>query len=674
MNYNENDVPKLNVRIVKFDPEDLSTNDEYLSINSNSKSNPHSINPIKYFDKGAKINPVKYLDKDAKINPVKYINEQCEVNPLNSDIKDLNSNNNTLITESFNLYNNDRSFILGSNGHIHLQYQQNITELSNFYVIAEKIIISDNGLYQETFYILKCILENEIEEKAISISGYSLLESKWIIEKLGIKYYLTSHPYAYNDFRIYLSNQFLNKKPEFKYDLVGWKYINNRYVYLHGNGAIGSNTLTLKGSQDKKIEINTSLTSYISFEQSLSLLKLSDNLEKTLPLFLYSHLAVMKEVFTLAGVQPKFLLWIYGITGAMKTSVCKMFFNVFNRSSRKDVISATFKDTPAAIEIKAFEYKDSVLLLDDYHPTTSSTEKKAMESLAIHVTRMYGDVITRSRATKTMGKQKDFPPRGLCVITGEDRLGGESTVARYIGIEVTAGDYKTDILSFHQNNPLIFSTHIHSFIYWVSDNLDTIVSFIKENFEKFRKANSDCFRHKRLSESYAILQITAQLLLQYSISIGYLNYDDAYDKFNEWDKIIYQVIVLHESLNIDADPAIMYLQAIEELLATNKCLLLFKNDTSINKSNGLGYKDNENYYLIPQTAFAQVRIFWKGQGLEFPVSNDQVNKALDNLGIIKTSTEGGQTKRTVKATLGNQGRKRYLIIDVKKMTDILNNM
>ncbi len=646
---------KSQIRTTK--PNDSCTQD------IDSKENK-TINPVEFLNEKSAINPIEFLDRETKINPVVF----GKIAPKNNILKGINTINNPNINSK-----NDTAFLVGINGHLYSNDQGIIMELSNFNVIPKNFIISDDGLHQSTSYVITCVLENDFEEKTICISAYSLRDFNWIINQLSLKYYIASYSNAYTMFSIYLSKQFLKIKPEYKYDMVGWKYLNNKYVYLHGLGAIGSSNKNLKGSVDKKIEIDESLNAYTSFERSLTLLNMSNNIEKTLPLFLYSHLAIMKEIFTISEVEPKLLLWVYGLTGSMKTSVCKIFFNIFNRQSRP-IISATFKDTSSAFEIKAFEYKDSVLLLDDYHPTTSSTEKKSMEALASHVLRMYGDGITKSRATKTMCKQKESPPRGLCVITGEDKLGGESTVARYIGIEVCTNEYKTDILSFHQKNPLIFSTHLYYFINWISDNFKEISAFIKANFENYRNTSSRSFKHKRLSDSYAILQITANLLIEYSVQIGYLDPTNVNAKSNEWSNILLQVIRVHEQSNVEDDPAIMYLKAIGEMISSNKCVLLSKDDTSINKSNVLGYEDNEFYYLIPGTAFGLVRTFWKGQGLEFPVSNEQLNKALDILGVIKTENESGKIKRTIKATLGKLGRKRYLTISIKRMTDILNNM
>lgn len=661
---------RISRKVVSFDTEEETCSD--AATKDPTPFNVRTKQKVVSFDTDTESNKLETLNTiDSNLDSKGIIKGTQKVVSFandNTNINDKLIKNKLYNTEATNF--NDINFIIGANGHLYIDLNNGICELCNFYISPVKIIIRDNGLYTEKFYRLKFILENGEEEIIISISDYDLNDYHWINSKLGIKYYISAEKNSYALFKIYLSKQFRDIKQEYQYDMVGWKLINNKHYYLHGNGAIGSTDNIINGIVDRKIEIDNSLNAYSALQGALTLINLSDNDQKTLPLFLYSHLSVLTELFIISGARPKFALWIYGLTGSMKTSVSTIFFNLFNRISKPE-ISATFKDTPSAIEIKAFNAKDSTLLIDDYHPTTSSIEKRNMETLASHILRMYGDGITKSRATKTMGRQKEYPPRGLCVITGEDRLGGESTVARYLSIEVTAGDYKTEMLSYHQNNPLIYSTHMYYFIQWVSYNFNDICSFIKKTFPLYRNDSLNLFRHKRLNECFAVFRIISEIFINYCTTINYFNEDTADSTLKHWNSIMAQAIKLHEDTNTNQDPAIMYLIALDELISSNKCTLATLGQPCSEKQNILGYKDEIYYYLIPETAFINIRNFWKGQGIEFPVSQEQINKALDNLGVIETSIESGKTRRTVKCTPYGKKRLRCLKVDIEKYTKLL---
>ena len=608
------------------------------------------------------------LQKNEELN----INSQNSLNKEASKVKK-NMKNNRMDTEINNkslMINKLEFTIVG--GCISLVYDSDFNQkcfaICNFNISAEKIIIQDNGLFIEKYCIFRCVLGSNKESKIVKIKYSELNSDKWILSILGVKYCLFPINKAYEYLKVYMSQQFENISAEIEYIHVGWRVIDNRFVYLHGGGAIGGYNLNITGDKEKIIRIDSGINKEKALIDSINMINISDNKLKTVPLLIYSHLAVIREVYVQAGFEPHFIMWIYGLTGSMKTSVSKVFFNLFNRE--RDYISGTFKDTKTAVEIKASEYKDSILLLDDYHPTTLSTEKKAMESLASHVLRIYGDGISKSRSNKNLGKAQEYPPRGLCVITGEDIIGGESSVARFIGIEVCPGDYKTDVLTYYQNNPLVYSTHIYYFIEWVSENFYKIMNFIKCNFNFYRNEVLNEFRHKRLSDSYAFLCLTYDILFEYCNNT---NNTDISILFYNIKNIIKEVIKLHEQSTTNQDPAILYLIAIQELILSKRCKVLDKNENKNENSNIIGYKDDDYYYLIPGVAYNNVIEFWKRQNIEFPVSSDRVNKALDELKIIKTSLEGNTIKRTVKNSINGE-RKRYLTIYRRAMENILNNI
>ena len=378
---------------------------------------------------------------------------------------------------------------------------------------------------------------------------------------------------------------------------------------------------------------------------------------------------MIRELFVSAKIEPKFILWIYGMTGSMKTSVSKIFFNLFNRSG-KEKITATFKDTITAIELKAFEYKDSVLLVDDFHPTTSTVEKKEMEKLASEIIRRFGDLIGKSRSNRNLTKQREYPPRGMCVITGEDKINVESTISRCITIEISSGDFISEKLLYHQNNPLILSTHLYYFIEWVSKNFEILQENIKGQFDTFRKNNKKTFRHGRFGDAFVIYTIVSNILLLYCLDIKFLCMEHIREISKEWENIIFNLIETNEMLNTSQDPAIMYLIAIQELIASNKCKIISIGEASINKTRYIGYFDDEKYYLFPQPAFSEVKEFWKRLNIEFPVSSEQVNKALDQLNVIETRMESDKKRRTLKVS--GYGNDRFLVINIEKMNKLLN--
>ena len=595
--------------------------------------------------------PITMINEDNRLMN-EMINHDEKINLNNYEEKNEATSKVVRYTNKNNYINNEKKLecpikvfwdiAVEENGHLYLNTPNGQLHICNFDLKVEKIIIEDDGSNKSKKYKLKCILENRIEERTIILEPIDLNDSNWIKNKLGIKYYLGSDYNAYKYLDRYISESAKFVKEEIEYKQVGWRNINGKYVYLHGRGAIGCNDINIHGDRNYNIEIDNR---YSNFEDILLLTKICRNDEKSIFMFVYLHLSVLKELFSLAGAEPKFVLWIYGLTGSMKTSVSKIFFNLFNRG--KDMkISATFKDTQAALELKAFEHKDCSLLIDDYHPSSSYIEKKDMESKASNILRMYGDGISKGRSNKYMQKQKVYPPRGLCVITGEDLIGGESTIARYVGIEVNREEFDKTILSFHQENPLLVSTYMNYFIEWVSCKFEDIRSYIEINFSNIRNNFSNEFNHPRLGEVYSILNITVNIIFIY---FECLNYSSEFLKKEEWLYKLANVIREHEKNNLNEDPAIMYLIALKELICSGQVKVNSIKDD--NKNNYfIGYEDEEKYYLIPKIAFEKIKKFWKGLDKEFPVGETAVNKALEKINAIEVSKERNSGKETIRRT------------------------
>lgn len=632
-------------------------NDYLIDAINKFNNNDYLIEPISKISNENKLCSGIFKENKKLINPITKIERNSELyseSKINTDKKYIS---------------NKYEFIVNSKGDLSVQINhKGLIYLSNFYIIPKKIIIKDDGVYKEKIYLIECV-RNNTDKKTIVLTAYDLNNYDWIKVKLGVKYNVFKDQNAYKYFDMYLSFIFEEINEEIEYCQVGWRKISNKYVYLHAGGAIGSNDPLIRGSKDKLIK-SLNINQLDSLKHSLTLTNISKNDEKAIMMFVYAHLAVVKELFSLAGVEPKFVLWIYGLTGSMKTSVAKIFFNLFNRDDLSK-ITATFKDTQASLELKSFEYKDSVLLVDDYHPVVVSSEKKEMQSKASNILRMYGDGISKGRSNKYMQKQAEYPPRGLCVITGEDFIGGESTISRYIGIEVNREEFNEKILSVHQKNPLIFSQHIKYFLLWISKNFEYLLEVIKSQFSVIRNNYYRKFRHPRFGEVYAILNIMIDIIFTYIQNTGYSEKDLTADI---WKNKVIKLIQEHEKCIFNEDPAIMYLTAIKELIESGAINISNIGKEKLNKKI-FGYEDKEKYYLVPNITFNEVIKFWKNQGIEFPVTEKAVNKALDEIKAIEVTKEINSGKLIVRRTIKKniEGKiSRYLVIykDIYNKLDI----
>ncbi len=410
-----------------------------------------------------------------------------------------------------------------------------------------------------------------------------------------------------------------------------------------------------------------------AFNHTINMLNIG-KIHVTLPILSLSLLSLIVNLLKEADIEPKFVMWVHGITGSRKTTISKLFCNIFGVNS--ETIPASFKDTSASLEVKAFEYKDSVLIVDDYHPSVDRTEKLKMNNTAQNLIRAYGDRVGKSRMTKNMKNQNVYKPRGMCLITGEDTIDGHSSNARIMPVEILSNDIDLVQLTYFQNTRNVYTSCLYNYIKFLAYNYDRIANTVNVNFQEKRKVIMNEFHHGRLAETITFLFIAFQLFLDYGISINAIDISKreyfeiiAYDVFTE-------IILKHNTCIANNTPEVMYLIAIQEMIRTNK-VRLHEVGTSSSAVNTVIYQDLDYLYIIPKTVQALVNEFWNDLGKAYPLGEAATIKALDKDGLLLTAMEGNERKRTVrnpKIVSASSGRPRYLTINKKIMDNILSNI
>lgn len=116
----------------------------------------------------------------------------------------------------------------------------------------------------------------------------------------------------------------------------------------------------------------------------------------TIPLMAVTFLAPIYSLLKEQKVFADFILYVYGKTGVMKSSLVAVFLSHYG-SFNRDTFSSSFRDTLNRIEQKAFILKDTVNVIDDFKP-----EREYNKEIAIleGILAMYGDRVGRGRMNK----------------------------------------------------------------------------------------------------------------------------------------------------------------------------------------------------------------------------------------------------------------------------------
>ena len=609
-------------------------------------------------------------DKDQITNsPAMMINNYKLLSPPTKEIyKD--------ITKKFTKI---KDYTPDKNGRIYRYTKDGPRIISNFIINPKSEIIKTDGCDSESKLILEGILEGGVKLPEVEISMEEFIKMDWITQRWGIRPTISPG----RNMKDYLKDcvQQISKDIDINtiYSHTGWTVQDNKYIYLHSKGGIGSDNINTdiplelsgysfpKEVRDKKEAIDLSL-------ETLNLAKH----DITIPLLSMTYLAPLVGLIAEGNRTPNFVLWVYGLTGSRKTSASLAFLNHFGNFS-SNIPPASFKDTANAIELKAHTLKDSLLLIDDYHPNIDGSDARKLASTAERILRMYGDIVGRSRMRADTTLNKTYKPRGMAIVTGEDLPKGASSTARYIGVEIKREDINLDILSKLQKEHKKLAEAMAIYIDWISKNVELVQSFIDEKFDELKIKYKEETTHGRINDAVIWLSISFELLLTFLYEYMFICDDEIEELRLSNEQVIKNILKNQEALYRNQEVELMFIDALEEMINLGKlCLLPVKkqkdNNQIISNYAGkfIGYYDKEFLYLYDSTMYAEVETFLKGKGQSISVSVNTLLKMLRDKNYIKTEEGQLKPKKLVYDSITKNKERIRLVHLYKKNLNLVN--
>lgn len=609
-------------------------------------------------------------DKDQITNsPAMMINNYKLLSPPTKEIyKD--------ITKKFTKI---KDYTPDKNGRIYRYTKDGPRIISNFIINPKSEIIKTDGCDSESKLILEGILEGGVKLPEVEISMEEFIKMDWITQRWGIRPTISPG----RNMKDYLKDcvQQISKDIDINtiYSHTGWTVQDNKYIYLHSKGGIGSDNINTdiplelsgysfpKEVRDKKEAIDLSL-------ETLNLAKH----DITIPLLSMTYLAPLVGLIAEWNRTPNFVLWVYGLTGSRKTSASLAFLNHFGNFS-SNIPPASFKDTANAIELKAHTLKDSLLLIDDYHPNIDGSDARKLASTAERILRMYGDRVGRSRMRADTTLNKTYKPRGMAIVTGEDLPKGASSTARYIGVEIKREDINLDILSKLQKEHKKLAEAMAIYIDWISKNVELVQSFIDEKFDELKIKYKEETTHGRINDAVIWLSISFELLLTFLYEYMFICDDEIEELRLSNEQVIKNILKNQEALYRNQEVELMFIDALEEMINLGKlCLLPVKkqkdNNQIISNYAGkfIGYYDKEFLYLYDSTMYAEVETFLKGKGQSISVSVNTLLKMLRDKNYIKTEEGQLKPKKLVYDSITKNKERIRLVHLYKKNLNLVN--
>lgn len=368
---------------------------------------------------------------------------------------------------------------------------------------------------------------------------------------------------------------------------TGWREIGGEWAYLTAAGAIGRpNTIIKLPKELERYSLPSKPESEIeAIETSLSFLDVGDK-SVTLPLFAFTYLSPMTA---LLKPMPNFVGYLYGDTGTLKTTIAVT--GGLSHFGSFDTVAglSNFEDTANALTRRVFTLKDILMVIDDYHPSTNRQDAHKKEAIAQRLIRAYSNRTDRHRLNSDSTEKGAYEPRGMLLVTGEELISLQSTLARTMVIEVEKGNINTGRLSELQGKTALLPHAMASYIIWIKKNMESIKQTFPEKFKQLRNKACGEASHRKLPEQVAFMQFALESALSWACEKTAIDETQAKDISSEGWEIFMKLADTQAQRLTQEDPVNKFKDILTTLLAQGKVKL----EAKILDSNVLGGHDGE---------------------------------------------------------------------------------
>ncbi|WP_314000508.1 bifunctional DNA primase/polymerase [uncultured Paenibacillus sp.] len=548
--------------------------------------------------------------------------------------------------------------------------ENGFSPIANFVAIPVREVSVDNGLEAKKFFEIEGVmLSDGMSLPPLRIEHSDFTDLKWISE-WGLLPNLEPFPGSKDRLRHSIQQLAGSTEKLHVYAHLGFRKLSGSWRYLHAGGCLGDASVEV--GVDKRLEKYklpaSSPDIKAAVEQSLSLLDIADARVTTL-LLATVYLAPLCEALRQAGIEPAFVVWIHGQTGTRKSSLAALYMCHYGSFSSRGA-PASFKDTANSLERRAFDTKDSILWIDDFHPNSNVVEARKMEQIVQAVARAYGDRVGRGRLTSTALLRPDYPPRGLAIGTGEQFPDGHSSNARLQAAELLPESVDLAKLTAAQAREPLLAEAMAGYVQWVGERMNdsAYANRLKQAFHERREMALAVpgQAHGRLAEAASWLYLGLDSLLEFALEVGAVTEDERRDKLTQgWESLLAVSETQSEQV-ADAQPAKQFLSVVSGMLQNGSLTVLPADRNEREKYEGLspaethvGWRDDDHFYFLPDILYNKVNSFLSRQDERVPLKQDALWKQLEAEGCLvpEVSRENGKEKLRRKRKKGIDGKR-----------------
>lgn len=503
---------------------------------------------------------------------------------------------------------------------------------------------------------------------AVDAAKFSTLA--WVQDLWGVRAVIRAGRETKDRLREAIQLASADAQSSYIYTHTGWREIDGARVYLTNAGALGGNGAVVELERDlAHYRLPTAPKDPAeAMRASLRFLKIAP-LEITAPLWAAAFLAPLAEV-----AYPDFVLWLYGKTGTLKSTLAALALSHYGNFDDKAMFS--WGDTANRLEMACFLAKDALVVIDDFCPQSDPFKAREMERNAAQIVRNVGNQSGRGRLRRDLTMAQTYQPRGLVISTGEQCPDGQSIAARVYTLELRPDDVNLERLTAAQAEVGRYPHALAAYLLWLSPQWEEIAARLPAQVHSLRDQARLCLTglHLRLPAALALLYTGFDLGVSFAVEVGALVEAEAEDlRARAWEAL--KAGSEAQARRVEQErPTVRFIEVLAALLAQGKIYLDHKDVTGrigggVAGEELIGWYDDQSLYLLGKVAYNRAARFLRDQGEAFPIKESTLRKYLIEEGILRPA----QDKTSDVIRVGN-GTRRVLCIDRQRVEEIAGEL
>ena len=523
--------------------------------------------------------------------------------------------------------------------------------LTNFVAFIVEDQVFDDGATEVRRYLIEGELDDSTPLPRIIIPAKEFVGAGWVDQRWGARAIVrTGAGTAMLCEAVKTLSAHIPMRKVYGY--TGWRRIDDEWVYLHADGAIGANgpfnniTVELPGELAFYQLPVPPLDLHAAVSGSLKLFELN------IPLAAAAWRAPLIEFCPI-----DYGLFDAGATGTLKSALTGVAQAHWGSRWNGKHLPANWSGTANSLEKMAFIIKDALFTIDDFAPSGSRREADEVHQKAERIYRSQGNLSGRSRLSSDTALRQTYFPRGMIVSSGEDVPRGHSLRARMVIDQIQPHDIDPARLRILQDAAAtgLLAEAMASYVQWVADraNAGDLPKELHEKQNRLRqKFTGD---HRRTPDAGASLLLGVEEFLDFATEVGAISALEAHDLSIAAEAALRSSADAQATELAQENPVTMFVDAVVSVLASGRAHLTTKDGTEpasapslfgwrrtptkrydqaadgerwSSQGDRIGWLVSEQVWLLPDQSIAVIEGTLREQGRSLAIGRSTLGKRL----------------------------------------------